>query len=618
MKTFDISDVDPARSIEPLQKLNINYEDDVWIMLRNGATEADKPTILDWPKLFRGYRTTLELNSSYRELLKKFAAGMILGEDGSFSPVTIRLKIVFLLKLFAQMQAQGYKHISLMDSSSIVRMLEVNSKSGKGVQKQTLSTWVSTINQLYQIKLYTKTCFTGPPISKKETSRLKANLQDQGYWEAPPEPVGVYLLREAIRFLEDHSNNILDLYESYISAVENALSQGINTKKRVSRHVSRLVGTQEFGNLLQNIPLCAGWRAEAISVTTLISHISAACFIIITFTCGQRVSEIRRASSKSVHPRIHDNGVEHFYYHAARSKRRYSANKNSSEGTGHSDAPWILSPAAVKAFEILVRMSRPAREKSGVDNLWLSSHGNALWPFNPTKGFSVIGPVCINVRLNSFSKFLSLQKNTQWEGRLHSHMGRKHLARFVAKRDRSALGDLAQQYSHISSDSVDLSYARPDSEFRRMIQEELAVEMAQIGVELLNASPDYIYTAPKSQRAESFLGELRTTRDIKLLVSSGVQLLPCQWGVCLYSQDTSACQGTKQKPNIEKRTPKVCSECSNFIATPKHLLWWMEFEADCKKVMKHSNMPKQLRLLLEERLTTTKAVLRRLKGSEHE
>ena len=77
MKTFDISDVDPAKSIEPLQKLNINYEDDVWIMLRNGATEADKPTILDWPKLFRGYRTTLELNSSYRELLKKFAAGMM-------------------------------------------------------------------------------------------------------------------------------------------------------------------------------------------------------------------------------------------------------------------------------------------------------------------------------------------------------------------------------------------------------------------------------------------------------------------------------------------------------------------------------------------------------------
>lgn len=618
MKIFDTSDVDSADSTEPLSRFNINYEDDLWVLNRNGTIEADKPTRLDWPKLFRGYRNTLKLNSSYRELLKKFAEGMILGEGGSFSPETIRLKIIFLLKLFAQMQAQGYKHISLMDSSSIVRILEVNSKSGKGVKKRTLSGWVTTINQLYQMKLYTKVCFTGPPISKKEISRLQAHLQDQGYWEAPPEPVGVYLLRESISFLEDHANNILDLYESYISAVENALSQGINTRKRVSRYVSRLVGTSEFGNLLQDIPLCDGWRAEAISVTTLISHISAACFIIITFTCGQRVSEIRRASSKSVHPRVHDNGVKHYYYHAARSKRHYLANKNTSEGTGLSDTPWILSPAAVKAFEILVRMSRPAREKSGIDNLWLSSHGNALWPFNPTKGFSVIGSTCINVRLNGFSKFLSLQKNTQWGGRLHSHMGRKHLARFVAKRDRSALGDLAQQYSHLSSDSVDFSYARPDSEFRRMIQEELAVEMAQIGVELLSASPDYIYTAPKTQRAERFLGELRTTRDIKLLVSSGVQLLPCQWGVCLYSQETSACQGTKQKPNIEKRTPKICSECSNFIATPKHLLWWTEFEADCKKAMKQSSTPMQLRLLLEERLTTTKSVMRRLKGSEHE
>ncbi len=618
MKASDSIVAESVAIIEPLHRHEINYGDDIWILSRNGTIEADKPITLDWPKLFNGYRTSLKLNSSYKELLKKFAAGMILGEGGSYSSTTIRPKIVFLLKLFSQLQALGYENISLIESSSIVRLLEANAKSGEGVRKPTLEGWVTTVNQLYRMKLYTKACFIGPPIQKKDIARLTARLRDPGYWEAPPEPVCIHLLCESIRFLDHHADNILDIYEKYISAVEKALSEGVNTKKRVSRYVSHLVGTKEFESLFHSIPFCKGWSAEAASVAKLIKHISAACFVVITFTCGQRVSEIRRASSKSVLPRIHDNGVEHFYYHAARSKIRYSADNNSSEGTGHSEVPWILSPAAVNAFKILVRMSKPAREKSGIDNLWLTSYGNALWPFNPAKGFTVIGSMRINVRLNSFAEFLALQENTGWEGRLHSHMGRKHLARFVAKRDRSALGELTQQYSHLSSDSIDVSYARPDSEFRRMVQEELAVEMAQIGVELLDASPDYIYTAPKNQRAEKFLGELRTTRDVKLLISSGAQLFPCQWGVCFYTQETSACQGSKQKPNLEKRTPKVCSECSNFIATPKHLLWWTEFEADCKKVMKQSNVPVQLRLLLEERLATTKAVISRIKGSEHE
>lgn len=604
--------------VDPLHRHDINFDDDIWVLGRNGTVEADKPVTLDWSKLFQKNRTNLKLNSSYKELLKKFAAGMILGEGGSYSSTTIRPKIVFLLKLFSQIQEQGYENISLIETSSIVRLLEVSARRGKGVRKPTLEGWVTTINQLYRMKLYTKSCFIGPPIVKKEVARLSAHLKEPGYWEAPPEPVCIYLLREAIRFLEHHASNILDIYESYVSAVEKALSEGINTKRNISRFVSRLVGVKEFDNLLHSIPYCGGWSGDAASVAKLIKHISAACFIVITFTCGQRVSELRRASSKSVLPRIHDNGAEHFYYHAARSKIRYSADSNSSEGTFYDGVPWILSPAAVNAFILLVRMSKPAREKSGVDNLWLTSYGNALWPFKPAKGFTVISSMRINVRLNSFADFLALHTNAGWEGRLHSHMGRKHLARFVAKRDRSALGELTQQYSHLSADSVDVSYARPDSEFRRMIQEELALEMAQIGVELLDASPEYIYTAPKSQRAETFLGELRATRDIKLLISSGAQLLPCQWGVCLYTQETSACQGTRQKPNLEKRTPKVCSECSNFIATPKHLLWWTEFEADCKRIMKQNNIPLQLRLLLDERLATTKAVISRIKGSGHE
>jgi hypothetical protein len=601
-----------------LQRFGINYSDDVWVLPSNGAGVADARIKLNWNKLSLRDGNQYSLNDHYERLLKKVAAGLLAGGGRHYSPITIKSKLYFYRKLFNEMQTQGFEAIFVVDRSTVIKLFECWIAQCTSIKKGTVEQWVTNTNLLYEMKDFTEVCFTGRPILKKDVQRITSRLSDAGYWEAPPEPASIYLLRASIKFLNDHADEVLSLYYQYIAEIEDALSQGINTKKRVSRYVSSRISKVRYEKLVSRIGLCVNWRPEASSVAKLVNHISTACFIVITYTCGQRVSEIRRANSKSLVSRRHENGSEHVYYIAPRSKIRFSAANHSSEGTGHDDMPWILSPAAVDAFDILLKLSQPAREKSQIDSLWLTNYGNALWPFNPKKGFVVLGATAINFRLNSFAEFIQLSAATGWKGRLHSHMGRKHLARFVAKRDRSMLGDLARQYSHLSAESIDVSYARPDSEFRRMIQEELVTEMADLAATLLESADENIFTNGKSTRLTNFLGELRTTRDIRLLLSAGTKLYPCQWGVCFYAQETSACEGSKLNPNVEKRTPTVCAGCSNFASTPRHSNWWADFESDCKKIMRQRNIPQQTRLVLEQRLAIAHNVLTKTGGVRYE
>lgn len=592
---------------ERLEHLGISYFDSIWVIKSAGVEKVDKPIIFNWSD-----RSSIKLNTHYRELLKRFTFGMLLGVTGRYAPITIKLKVTFLKNFFAQLQREKFENISLIDTKSIVRMFAVKARKGNGVKRQTLDFWVTTVNHLYRMKQYSKECFSGPQISKRDVDRISSSLQDNGYWEAPPETTCIYLLRVSIDFLERHSQRIISVYDKYVLAVETALELNFTGKRKVSNYVKSRISLEDYKNVLDAIEFCQGWKPDALSIATLVKHLFSACLVVITFTCGPRISEIRRAGVSSVQPRRHDSGEEYFYYHAPRSKRRFSSVSKSSGGMGQ-EYPWVVSPAALKAFEVLVELSKHCRNKSGIDNLWLSTCGNALWPFNPRQGYAVATDSTMNSRLHKFSKFVRLQAMTGWEGRIHSHIGRKHFARFIAKRDRSALGELARQYSHVSADSIDISYARPDSEFRRMVEDELSAELNEIGVQLLSVPKDRIYTAPTTDRVTKFLGELRKARDINLLVTSGIQMFPCQWGLCLYTQKTSLCQGDQRKPNVMKRTPSVCSDCSNFMSTPKHLQWWQEFELDCVRILKQKKVPAQTQALIDQRLKTARSVIAGIK-----
>jgi len=199
-----------------------------------------------------------------------------------------------------------------------------------------------------------------------------------------------------------------------------------------------------------------------------------------------------------------------------------------------------------------------------------------------------------------------------WKFKLHSHMGRKHFARFVVKRDRGALGDLAIQYSHATAVSVDISYAMPDGEFKRLVYEELAEAMDSVVEDLSGLSESQVYSASMadgSSRIQKFLGRVLRDSDVKRLLAAGTKLIPCQWGYCLYDEKSSACQGGRELPNPINRSPDICSSCSNFHATPVHYLWWEEYRQDSLRVLSWSGMPEQVVKVVKARLDKAVEVL---------
>jgi hypothetical protein len=195
-------------------------------------------------------------------------------------------------------------------------------------------------------------------------------------------------------------------------------------------------------------------------------------------------------------------------------------------------------------------------------------------------------------------------------------MGRKACARFIAKRDRTALADLALQFGHLSAYVTDVAYARPDAEYRRLIDEELAAEMQDVAVELAGldvgrtfsnmAAPDL--TALRG-RVANFVGELRSTVDVRRLLGQGVRLVPCDWGMCVYREETSACGGNQFGPSAERRSPVVCPKCINFVATEKHRPYWRRRVEDCQHVLALRAIPEQVRRLVELRMAEAKEIL---------
>ena len=114
------------------------------------------------------------------------------------------------------------------------------------------------------------------------------------------------------------------------------------------------------------------------------------------------------------------------------------------------------------------------------------------------------------------------------------------------------------------------------------------------------------------ERVTQFLGEMRSALDVRRLLASGVRLVPCDWGMCIYRQETSLCEGTRDGPSAERRSPNVCRKCLNFVAPARHLPFWRRRIGDCRRVLSHRDLPQQTKSLVQERLAEALDVLTKI------
>lgn len=591
--------------------------DSIWSFIVDPGTEpTESPVVIDFERLYLsigGLEKGVVIND-----LKQMTRCWIGGLDGrrKNSPRTALNKVRVIARFYCGVHKEGIEKLSLLTPKKVENILVNHILPASKVKNiRTASFIFSVVRDLYLFSSWLEDGLTKDPLSFSIRSRLLSGLQYGKRWSAPDEPSSLLLLKKAMDVLEILPDLVLPRLKIYAQAVIEANSFGLDSKKRVSNYaVEKLSegGASKLTDIAgQPDSYCALSLSKPAHLALLVKRLQDACFIVLTYTSGFRVSELRRMTSKSLIWREHINGEKYPYLIARRSKRRYSALDNSSGGQDDNN-PWILSPGGVRAFSVLTEIASLVKERSGVDNVWACYSGNGLWPLRTAvKKVSIPSSGAFNLRLNKFARFAGLTNDTGWNYKLHTHMGRKHFARFVVKRDRSGLGALALQYSHVTPTSVDISYAMPDLEFRRLIQDELAEVMNDVVADLSRQNPVNLFNS--KGRSKRFFGSAVRGVDVKRLISQGLILIPCQWGYCDYERTLSACAGG-ELPNPVRRTPEICSSCPNFIAGSVHAQWWEEYLSDSDKILSLSAIPKQVKEILKARSAKARDILKIIGG----
>ncbi len=584
------------------------YVKDIWLF-SSKISDIDPPIKFDWNRLSTG----LESFPSLAESLKRIAWCWLCGGEGEFkkiSPSTAKLKTNCAKRILLKVAELGYEDLALVSSGQIQQIIDSLYNEKRDSASATVYEAMAVASDMFRFSQYLNSALTHDPFPLHTRRKLIKGYREGRQWEAPPDKVCVFLLSTAMKLIEEAAKDSLSAYESYVSAVESARARGIKGRKPLAKIGNEAIKDAHISCSEELREILDGYNLSCSpSLAALIRRLQDACFIVITYTVGMRVSEIRRACVNGLRSRIHANGTKYDYYHAPRSKLRYPEYSE-----GESERPWVISSAAATAFSILEQISRPIRNKHNSESLWVAYCGNGLWPLKEKPiSPSVLSLGQFNNRLNSFARFIRLEEKTGWSGYLHSHMGRKHLARFIGMRDRTALQDLATQYSHASVLTIDSMYARPDSDFKNLVDSEVRKEVEVAVKEIAYRFDGSVYQngdyAIGKDRLSEFVGRLKRKSEVNQLLSKGVNLVPCNWGVCLYESKVSACGGGKDHPNQALRSPEVCYGCLNFHATNVHKDWWVRYKDDCLKLLATSNVAQQTRLLLESRLQEATSVL---------
>jgi hypothetical protein len=148
----------------------------------------------------------------------------------------------------------------------------------------------------------------------------------------------------------------------------------------------------------------------------------------------------------------------------------------------------------------------------------------------------------------------------------------------VGKRDRTGLHALQGHLGHLSRVMTDRGYVGTDFALDELIDRHAQEETRAALEELLTATAlggrsGRIIAGRSQFRGRTRDGNLQSYVNF-LMAETDLRLGVCDWGYCVYRQETSACLGSEKGPNPVLRTESVCAACVNFAVATKHRPVW--------------------------------------------
>ena len=97
-----------------------------------------------------------------------------------------------------------------------------------------------------------------------------------------------------------------------------------------------------------------------------------------------------------------------------------------------------------------------------------------------------------------------------------------------------------------------------------------------------------------------------------ILRETDMRLGRCDWGYCVYRQETAVCRGDDRGPNPGLRTQSTCATCANFAVTEKHRPVWTARRQRNAELLDHPMLDPESRALAEARIEECDCILAEL------
>jgi integrase len=617
----------PPASAEHLRArdwfLRDSHWDDVqWVLAPTSAAYEDRPVIIRWDFTLpndrrfthRQYAAFLESAREHLALIRVRSGRSRAGCGGT----SLRIYFQCLRALIRWMIQEGLQRFADLDAELVADFTRaVRRRRGRTratISRETLSHYYRVVTDLYRQRGAVRDALQIDPFPGLSV-RAATPGTDEGNPESyTPDVVAIPLIQGAIELLNATAFRTLAIRESCLQTYNRLRAA------KVDRRAARLAMLSALYEITVDTPRGPYRFDSHRSLSSLIDLLYAACFVVISYLVGPRVSEILRLQAGCVQP-FDKPASDLSVSIAAIVGAIYKA--ESYHGRRHQ---WIAPPPAIHAITVLEALSEPHRARSGRAALWqrprIRDLGIDEWLPQSIMTLRVSDTRSANERVNRLVKWLGLPEYKGRGWRFSSHQGRKTFARFVALRDRTAIYALAQHFGHRDIRQTDQGYVGTDYQLYREIdaavldQSVSAWELmlsartlgGRMGAEVLARRPRF--------RGARVKQEIRAYA--RMLAETGLTLGVCEWGYCVYREEVSACHGSPTAPDPVRREPSTCARCKNFSVTQAHRPYWLEQVDRYQRLLNDPALPSQTLKIARSRLDEARAIIRSLDNHSKE
>jgi integrase len=420
----------------------------------------------------------------------------------------------------------------------------------------------------------------------------------------PEETLG-QLVRASLQYIEHFAPYLLDMSDK-VEAVRMRSGPvqvqyfGTRSLRQHELDRYRLIGTR----------LEKGVRSLR-ELGTELSYLQTACFVLIAFATGMRLSELLSMRAGCCQIQAAPEQSEFIWVHSRVFKM---------QGVPYGrKTKWLGGPICAKAIQVLERLGRNVRRHAQAPYLWMpipSTHGRYR------TSAPLLQPTILR-RLRLYVTMLGLKNSRGQTYHIHPHMFRRTFARYVVRYDTTNLLALKEHFKHISLSMTDY-YVGADLELWTLMEEETekvsiesfdkALRAEQLagpgGARLRSKVNAAIAEGRLEKEFRGEAGEHLRKRIILDLVEAGQRIYPCaSSNYCWFHVESALCTDG-DRPVLKHCNPGACS---NSIITIEHKPHWDKVRSDCEALMQDRPQALPYQKALRDIHAVSTAVLRNLK-----